>query len=86
MFYAKDLAIGQRFEVGSYTITEEEVVGFAMQYDPVLIHTNKEAAAKGPFGGLIASGGIPLSVSNEKTGYSSACVMECCGVRRSPQG
>jgi acyl dehydratase len=62
MFYAEDLAVGQRFELGSYTISEDEIVGFAKQYDPVPIHTDKEAAATGPFGGLIASGFNTLSI------------------------
>jgi acyl dehydratase len=62
MFYAEDLAVGQRFELGSYTISEEEIVGFAKQYDPVPIHTDKEAAATGPFGGLIASGFNTLAI------------------------
>jgi acyl dehydratase len=62
MFYAEDLAVGQRFELGSYTISEEGIVGFAKQYDPVPIHTDKDAAATGPFGGLIASGFNTLAI------------------------
>jgi hypothetical protein len=34
MLYADDLVVGQRFELGSYTISEEEILGFARQYDP----------------------------------------------------
>jgi acyl dehydratase len=45
MLYAEDLAVGQRFKLGSYAISEEETVGFAKQYDPVPIHTDKRAAA-----------------------------------------
>jgi acyl dehydratase len=62
MLYAEDLAVGQRFELGSCTISEEEIVGFAKQYDPVPIHTDKEAVATGPFGGLIASGFNTLAI------------------------
>ena len=62
MLYAEDLAVGQRFEFGSYMIGEEEIVGFARQYDPVPIHIDKEAAARGPFGGLIASGFNTLAI------------------------
>ena len=62
MLYAEDLAVGQRFELGSYTISEEEIIRFAKQYDPVPIHTDKEAAATGPFGGLIASGFNTLAI------------------------
>jgi acyl dehydratase len=62
MLYAEDLAVGQRFELVSYTISEEEIISFAKQYDPIFIHTDKEAAAKGPFGGLIASGFNTLAI------------------------
>jgi len=53
MLYARILLWDKRFELGSYTISEEEIVSFAKQYDPISIHTDKEAAAKGPFGGLM---------------------------------
>jgi len=62
MLYAEDLAAGQRFELGSYTISEEEILSFAKQYDPVPMHTDKEVATKGPFGGLIASGFNTLAI------------------------
>jgi len=62
MLYAEDLAVGQRFEFGSYTIDEEEILRFARQYDPVPIHIDKDAAASGPFGGLIASGFNTLAI------------------------
>lgn len=56
MLYAEDLAEGQEFKLGSYTISEDEILAFATRYDPVSIHIDPEAAAAGPFGGLIASG------------------------------
>lgn len=56
MLYAEDLTEGQQFQLGTYTISEAEILQFAAQYDPVPIHTNPAAATAGPFGGLIASG------------------------------
>lgn len=56
MLYAEDLTEGQQFQLGTYTISEAEILKFAGQYDPVPIHTDPIAAAAGPFGGLIASG------------------------------
>jgi len=56
MLYAQDLAIGQRFPFGTYRMEEAEIIEFATRYDPLYIHIDPEAAAKGPFGGLIASG------------------------------
>ena len=56
MLYAEDLAEGQTFQLGTYTIGEAEILDFARRYDPVPIHADPIAAAAGPFGGLIASG------------------------------
>ncbi len=47
---------GQRIEAGPHHVTEAEVLSFATAWDPQWFHTEAEAAAKGPFGGLIASG------------------------------
>jgi acyl dehydratase len=47
---------GQAIEAGPYLVTEAEVLQFAKAYDPQWFHTDAEAAAEGPFGGLIASG------------------------------
>lgn len=47
---------GQVIEAGPFHLTQDEVLRFAATYDPQWFHTNPEAAAQGPFGGLIASG------------------------------
>jgi len=47
---------GQVIEAGPYRVGEEELLQFARAYDPQWFHTDAAAAAKGPFGGLIASG------------------------------
>ena len=41
---------------GSITVTEEEILRFADEFDPQRIHTDPEGARQGPYGGLIASG------------------------------
>lgn len=51
-----DFAVGQVIEAGPYVVDEVEVLSFAKAYDPQWFHTDPEAAAKGRFGGLIASG------------------------------
>ena len=48
--------VGQVIEAGPYTITEAEILAFAGSWDPQWFHTDPAAAAKGRFGGLIASG------------------------------
>ena len=47
---------GQIIEAGPIHVSEAEVLQFATAYDPQWFHTDVEAAAEGPFGGLIASG------------------------------
>ncbi|MBO9645652.1 MAG: MaoC family dehydratase [Pseudacidovorax sp.] len=47
---------GQVIEAGPHAVTEDEVLGFARQWDPQWFHTDPDAAAQGVFGGLIASG------------------------------
>ena len=54
--YWEDLEPGQVHELGSRTVTEEEIVAFARQWDPQPFHVDPEAAKESPFGGLIASG------------------------------
>ena len=62
IYYADDLEPGQLIPLGSYTITEEEIVTYARQWDPVFIHTDPTAAATTPLGGVIASGLHTLAI------------------------
>jgi acyl dehydratase len=55
-WYFEDLEIGKAIEVGSRTVTEEEIVAFATEYDPQPFHVDADAAGKSIYGGLIASG------------------------------
>ncbi len=54
--FFEDYIAGTTHVLGSVTVDEAEVVEFAGRYDPQSIHTDREAAIAGPFGGLIASG------------------------------
>lgn len=55
--------VGQVIEAGPYELSEEEVLAFANAYDPQWFHTDPEAAAGGPFNGLIASGWQTCSIA-----------------------
>lgn len=55
MKYA-EYEIGQVLHAGPITVSEEEILAFARQWDPQWFHTQPEAAKDGPFQGLIASG------------------------------
>lgn len=56
MRYWEDFPVGTEAEHGTVSLSEEEIVGFARAFDPQPFHVDPEAAAAGPFGGLIASG------------------------------
>ena len=54
--YFDDLPKGFSFETASRTLSEEDILGFANQWDPQYFHTDPQAAQASPYGGLIASG------------------------------
>jgi acyl dehydratase len=54
--YFEDLTVGDEQTFGAYEVTAEGIQSFAEQYDPQPFHTDPEAAAASPFGGLVASG------------------------------
>ena len=51
-----DYVPGTVSEFGPVRVDEAEVVEFGRRFDPQPFHVDAEAAAAGPFGGLIASG------------------------------
>ena len=55
-YYWEDFPVGRSFEYGSRTLTEEEMIRFASDWDPQRFHTDPLAANATPFGGLVASG------------------------------
>jgi acyl dehydratase len=54
--YFEDYLPGAAYEFGDVEVAEDEMLDFACRYDPQPIHIDREYAATGPFGGLIASG------------------------------
>jgi acyl dehydratase len=52
----EDYRVGDCHEFGTAEMTEERILAFAREFDPQSFHVDPEAAATGPFGGLIASG------------------------------
>jgi acyl dehydratase len=56
LLHFEDFPAGQVTELGSWTPTAEEIISFAEKWDPQSFHVDEEAAATGPFGGLVASG------------------------------
>ena len=60
--YLDDFSEGSTFETEGKTLSEAEILEFALKYDPQPFHMDVEAAKGGPFGGLIASGIQTLAI------------------------
>ncbi len=63
MRYFEDLRVGDKFQTAEHTVTAEEIVTFARQYDPQAFHTDAVAAQGTLFGQLVASGWHTAAVS-----------------------
>ena len=56
MQYFEDFHIGDTFDLGPLTVTAEEIIAFANQFDPQYFHNDPQRAKDSIFGGLVASG------------------------------
>ena len=54
--YFEDFQVGQVYELGSYTVSEEQILTFAREFDPQPFHVDSVLAAESIYGGIIASG------------------------------
>ena len=54
--YFEDFTPGREFRTDGATITEAQILDFALAFDPQPFHLDAEAAKQSIFGGLIASG------------------------------
>jgi len=55
-WYFEDFYPGQQIELGSRSVTEQEIIEFATDFDPQPFHVDRDAAKESIFGGVIASG------------------------------
>lgn len=54
--YFEDYPLGSVALYGPIVVDEAEVIAFGKRYDPQEFHVDPQRAARGPFGGVIASG------------------------------
>ena len=54
--YFEDLKAGERFKSGTYSVSEEQIIAFAREFDPQPFHLDRAVARQTMFGSLIASG------------------------------
>jgi acyl dehydratase len=55
-WYFEDFHPGQEIDLGTRSVSEDEIIAFASQFDPQPFHVDPEAAAGSIYGGVIASG------------------------------
>jgi acyl dehydratase len=60
--YFDDYATGATYDCGSVSVDQAEMISFAKMFDPQPFHVDPEAAARGPFGGLVASGWLTAAL------------------------
>ena len=82
-FYFDDFKVGDQFKSGGITVTEGQIIDFAMRYDPQVFHLDAEAAKNTPYGGLIASGFHTMTITFRlflETGVLSSCSLGSPGI------
>lgn len=62
LVYFDDLKVGDVFWGDEVKADRAEMMAYNQKNDPWLIHVDEEAAAKSPFGGIIASGGYTITL------------------------
>jgi len=55
-YYWEDFPVGNTREFGGTTLSQEDIVRFAREFDPQPFHIDEAAAKESVFGGIIASG------------------------------
>ncbi len=54
--YLEDYTAGEVVEANGVSLSESDILDFALRYDPQPFHLDREAAQRSIFGGLIGSG------------------------------
>ena len=62
MKYFEDFSAGAVFDLGSRSLSQDQIIAFAREYDPQSFHVDPEAAKASAFGTLIASGWQTVAV------------------------
>lgn len=61
--FFEDFEVGQVYETGTQTLSEQEIIEYGEKYAPLPYHTDVEAAKNTSFGTLIAAGYQTTSVT-----------------------
>ena len=61
--YFEDIEIGRVMRSGAYTVEREEMVAFAVKWDPRPFHVDEALAKKTLYGDLIAGDALTITVA-----------------------
>jgi len=81
--YFEDFTVGRKIVSAGMTLTESQILDFAIAWDPQPFHIDVEAANEGPYGGLISSGFHTMCVAFRlihATGYLETASMGSPGI------
>ncbi len=76
----EDLAVGEHRRSRDKTVTREEVLAFARNYDPQWFHADPELAKQSVFGDVIASGIHVLAMWRQLDHEINSDIDHVCGV------
>lgn len=76
----EDLELGEIRRSSSRTVTQQEIVDFARQYDPQWFHSDPEAARTSHFGELVASGVHVLAIWRQLDHEINSDIDFVCGI------
>lgn len=54
--YYEDFLVGEVYDYGGRTVSAQDIIRFAREFDPQTFHVDPQAAKDTAFGGLVASG------------------------------
>lgn len=77
--HLEDYREGEVHELGRRRLDEAEIIQFASKYDPLPFHTDREAAARSPYGGLTSSGWLTALVMMRMLNEGFICAQTSLG-------
>lgn len=78
--YWEDLVVGEQFRSRPRTVSQQEIVEFASQYDPQYFHMDPDKARDSIFGEVVASGVHNLAIWRQLDHEITGDIRWICGV------
>lgn len=77
----EDITVEETHELGTWTVSEDEIIAFAEQYDPQPFHIDETTAQETIYNGLIASGWQTIALSMKTMVEKYLQNVMCMGAR-----